>query len=406
MDAGGISGNLIPSGAVYSGGGTYSITVLANSLYCIIFGANDTAVTIGGITYLSAGAGSTLCLATGSNTTMTFTGTGGSIVTLKLTFRGSQSSAPNAPTGFTWVLNGANVDAGWNAPPAGVVSTELWTSSDGITFTKATTVAAPGVTASVAAPGAGNTIYGQIRFCTATICGLFTAAQSVFVSTLLTGIVSYWKLDEAANVTRVDSAGANNLTDGVPNVGSVAGQISNCAVFTNVNAACRLDKNPAGADLIIGPGESLSISCWFYIQGLGSNRGIVTMYNGAIAAYFLWMNAGTGGIDFLVTDAGAVQRSVIVWPIGLEVAGTWHHVVCGFDRANNQIFQYFDGGARVNAACVGAQATGGQFSIGNYANLEPWQGRIDEVGIWKRVLSAAEAGELWNAGAGKTYPFT
>jgi hypothetical protein len=35
-----------------------------------------------------------------------------------------------------------------------------------------------------------------------------------------------------------------------------------------------------------------------------------------------------------------------------------------------------------------------------------WDGWIDEVGTWSRALSAAEETELYNAGAGKTHPFS
>ena len=34
-----------------------------------------------------------------------------------------------------------------------------------------------------------------------------------------------------------------------------------------------------------------------------------------------------------------------------------------------------------------------------------FEGEIDELGIWSRVLTADEVTELWNGGAGITYPF-
>ena len=46
---------------------------------------------------------------------------------------------------------------------------------------------------------------------------------------------------------------------------------------------------------------------------------------------------------------------------------------------------------------MGRQAGGAPFYV---------DGIIDEVGIWARSLSDAEVTQLYNAGAGLTYPFT
>jgi hypothetical protein len=43
---------------------------------------------------------------------------------------------------------------------------------------------------------------------------------------------------------------------------------------------------------------------------------------------------------------------------------------------------------------------------GGVASPQYHDGRIDEVGIWKRVLTAAERTQLYNGGLGYTYPFT
>ncbi len=70
----------------------------------------------------------------------------------------------SVPTGLTavWQLSTQTIVT-WDVPPAGIVSTQVWRSSDNVTFILAATVAAPGVTttllASVSAP------YVKIRFC-------------------------------------------------------------------------------------------------------------------------------------------------------------------------------------------------------------------------------------------------
>lgn len=84
-------------------------------------------------------------------------------------------------TGFSFVpsSNGLSGAAAWDAPPIGVTGTELWTSSDGITYALASTTAAPGTSATVAAPAVGSFLFAKARWVNATVQGTFCAAQEV-----------------------------------------------------------------------------------------------------------------------------------------------------------------------------------------------------------------------------------
>lgn len=70
------------------------------------------------------------------------------------------------PTGLTaiWQIDTTTIVT-WNALPAGVISTEVWSSTDNITFALAATVAAPGVTTTLGASATAP--YVKVRFCTA-----------------------------------------------------------------------------------------------------------------------------------------------------------------------------------------------------------------------------------------------
>jgi hypothetical protein len=57
---------------------------------------------------------------------------------------------------------------------------------------------------------------------------------------------------------------------------------------------------------------------------------------------------------------------------------------------------------------LGFSSIGGEFVIGarrTSDNQAPFDGLIDEVGIWSRVLTAAEIAILYNGGSGITFPF-
>ena len=45
------------------------------------------------------------------------------------------------------------------------------------------------------------------------------------------GLVSYWKMDESANATRIDSHGSFDLTDRNSNVGAATGFFNGGALF-------------------------------------------------------------------------------------------------------------------------------------------------------------------------------
>lgn len=185
-NVGGFGLNLIQTGSTYQGTTpTFTLTVVTNTSYQIIWGANDLSMTMGGVTYTSPGVGQMTTVFTKGNTQMVFTGTfAGTTVTAIV--RVAPASAIPIPTGFTFVPsgNGANVTASWDAPPSGpsVTKTELWTSTDNITFTLAATINVPTTSnSSVTAPAAGAVKYGKIRMGNAsgTLSG-FTPAYTCY----------------------------------------------------------------------------------------------------------------------------------------------------------------------------------------------------------------------------------
>lgn len=90
---------------------------------------------------------------------------------------GGGGGSISTPTNFVYASNFAFtfVVAGWDAAPAGVTATELWTSSDNITFALAQTINVPTTTANVAIPAIGSTTYAKIRWINATTQSPFTS---------------------------------------------------------------------------------------------------------------------------------------------------------------------------------------------------------------------------------------
>lgn len=220
-------------------------------------------------------------------------------------------------------------------------------------------------------------------------------------STLLDDLVSYWKMDEATG-SRVDSVGENDLTEN-GTIGSDTGIKGSAA---DLDSASSEYLSIASLEWL----TAWTVSMWIYIDsysdsyvGLvsrddsGSPRNQSTLYvknNGKLAVY----------IDTAAPTAASADGT------GSQTlsAGAWTHIVWSYSAATG-IQTWVDTVADIDTAdSVTPSTTAAPFSIGrDEANgVRFFNGRIDEVGIWSRVLTSAERDELYNAGSGVTYPFS
>ena len=200
-------------------------------------------------------------------------------------------------------------------------------------------------------------------------------------STLLTGLVSYWPLDEESG-TRYDSVGSNDLTDN-NTVGFDTGVNGAAASFVAANGE---SLSRASFD----PGAVWTASYWVRLDAVSGQdisfeiQNIVYDFTGIGQIYFF----GTGG-------AGAYSYAP-------PAAGEWHHVFLWTD--GTKVYAQRDGGTVWEDTRVSASGAN-TLSIGRALPSYYITGRVDEVAIWDRVLTSDERAELYNAGAGKFYPF-
>ncbi len=220
---------------------------------------------------------------------------------------------------------------------------------------------------------------------------------------LTTNLVCYLKLDDAANGTRVDSSGnGNDFADNSGNVGQGTGIISNAATFgslANQNLKLASGLLPSGA---------FSVSAWVNVNSLA-------------AANPIWGQTQTGTLkqSFGVLVTTGLVRLVLNNPtVSLNSAtalsaGGWHHVVATYDGTNANI--YIDGvydatGVKAYSGTPNGEVIGAFTLTGTSMN-----GSIDELGMWTRQLTdggvtvgntaGGEIAQLYNGGAGFTYPF-
>lgn len=220
---------------------------------------------------------------------------------------------------------------------------------------------------------------------------------------LIDSLVSYWALDEASG-TRVDSHGSNDLTDN-NTVGSTTGIISTAADFEASNSEYL--SHADNADLSTGDID-FSFSFWVNAESFGSPWRIVAKGGANDLEYSL---EGYGGAAYWRVTSGtgfANDTAVQATNAGTLSTATWYYIVVWHDSVNNQIgICVNDGTPNTASYSAGTYDSGAEFRIGTFPTYGgDWDGLIDEVGFWKKVLSSQERTDLYNSGAGLAYPFS
>lgn len=217
-------------------------------------------------------------------------------------------------------------------------------------------------------------------------------------SSLLTGLVGGWKLDGNGNDVLGVSNGVVEGTGGTWNTGKLGS-----AFYTGGLARVNV-----GGAAQIKPTTAISIAawCWFTASPGGNARCLSDWHqDGAKDRWILGYSPD--GVS-LYGHAGA---NCLLGTFGASIGyGAWHllTLTCGFISLGAYAMTTYLNGAQVATAtgstifrsgagnvCFGLQEEAG-------AGLN---GRIDEVYMWDRAITAPEVLDLHNAGVGKTHPF-
>lgn len=149
--------------------------------------------------------------------------------------------------------------------------------------------------------------------------------------------------------------------------------------------------------------DSLPSSTDWVLVAKGQNNNISYRLNLLPTHYF----------RFMKSDDGSDAHLVNVTDSSTEVFfDTWYFVSAWYDPANDEIaLQVNDNLAVTASTATGIYAGNGMFVIGGQptGTTPPvdyhLNGSVDEFGIWERVLTEEERGQLYNGGLGCTYPF-
>jgi hypothetical protein len=313
--------------------------------------------------------------------------------TLTIWFRGDSA---NSAEPLYVVLNGSAVVSHDNPDEA---QTETWTewiielqafADQGVNLANVNTIALGlGSRNNPVAGGSGTMYFDDIR--------LYRPAPPEVPE----GLVALWNFDEGSGTTAADSSG--NEHDG-----TISG-----ATWTSPGAegtgSC-LDFDGQGTNRVsVGTfdvtGNAISIACWYKADNLDTPGNDPRLISKAIGGsneehWFMVSSSRVGDTKVLrfrlKTDGitGELKADTATGNIELDV---WTHAAAVWDGAAMRLYK--------NGVEVGSTAKGGtlstdpaaKVSIGNQpveTGDRPWDGLIDDVRIYDRVLSVDEIAEL------------
>lgn len=207
-------------------------------------------------------------------------------------------------------------------------------------------------------------------------------------------LVAYYNLDESSGTIAHDATGINNGTNNGVTV-NVSGRINNSYDFRSV-----VDNYVDVGNIADYQGhDQFTVTAWIYLNTTSRQQWIFAHDNNPVQQYALGVS--DQGKLYVEINGGLQQT------MGNTVlsTGTWYYVAFVLSGSNIEIFlngnsdvsdlrTSINDGTDTNAR-IGARSYNGQHN--------PFDGKIDELGIWNRSLSSIEVSQLYNNGQGLAF---
>jgi hypothetical protein len=217
---------------------------------------------------------------------------------------------------------------------------------------------------------------------------------------LRNGLVSYWKLDEASG-NRLDSKSLHALTS-VNSVGSSAGKIGDAASFAA--ASSQYLEGPS-SDTLPTRDQAFSITAWAYLTATVANQMVISSWDEATNNRHFQVFAGTAATAWRLTVGTTGASSVAVNSASVTL-NQWAFLCVRSEPGGSIQLSVNDANNNTTSLGTPTSATKVKLLVGARYNTTPqlfFNGLIDEVGIWNRVLTNAEVTKLYNGGNGLAF---
>jgi hypothetical protein len=228
----------------------------------------------------------------------------------------------------------------------------------------------------------------------ATITASITPTPSVTPSTLIAGPIAYYKFDEGTGTSLADTTGNGNDGTAVNSPSWGVGKYGSALNFNGNDTLVSIVDNAGDLDNIEKQG-GMTVVAWInpVNSGFGGAGRIVDKDNNE-GGWFLSMK-GTNQIQF-VGDEFATSAMTVISTATVQL-NSWNHIAVTWDGKadGNNCLIYINGVLSATTKTIGVGASGTDSGIpiviGNRTAADRgFNGGIEEVAMWDRVLSVTE----------------
>ena len=198
-----------------------------------------------------------------------------------------------------------------------------------------------------------------------------------------------------------DSSGNGRTLTNNGVVTFVAGKVGNCGRFATASSQYLSSSNSAFA--ITG---NITVACWANFSSATNFKRIINRFIQGTGGYTLSTDNSANNL----TGFGCVGTGGTANPTsGTLNTSQWYFLVGWFDASISTAYLSINDAAAITEAIPsgGVMANPNvDFMIGAFDSpvTQYMDGDIDEVGVWDRLLTAAERTFLYNNGTGRTWP--
>jgi RHS repeat-associated protein len=205
---------------------------------------------------------------------------------------------------------------------------------------------------------------------------------------LTNNLISYYPMEGNSN----DYNNSNNGTDTSMSYGSTYGKVNEGASFNGTSSYISI----TSASGIPTGSSARSVALWMKTSINNATMGLFRMGAGGSGQFFLLVN--NSGHDYLSTANTDLSGTKLI------ADGNWHFFVATYDGTTSKL--YVDGALDVSGTpTVNSSGTAVRFGEDMDGSIK-FNGDMDEVGVWTKVLSANEMTDLYDAGMGQTMTAT
>ena len=222
-----------------------------------------------------------------------------------------------------------------------------------------------------------------------------TSSQYASAITATPGVVSYWRLGESSGTSACDAVGSNGGTyQGGYTLGQTGAFNGDPDTAVAFNGSTGLMSVPHASSLDVG--DDFTLEAWVK-RGTVSTSAYQAVASQQAKAWMLYFNSSNRLVLRDATVADVVSSKTTV------TDNAWHQVAVTKNGAS--VHLYIDGVDQTGSvANQTLQNNTLPLTIGQSSNTAFWNGRIDDVSLYRRDLSATEIKAHYDKGTSTPAP--